>query len=100
MIWKIEKVQERFGAHLVRYADDCVVLCKDETERILKGVKSILNNLGLTLNEEKTTVVDARQDSFSFLGVYHCNEKGAEKRTTLSPHHSVKEGNEARPIRD
>jgi RNA-directed DNA polymerase len=22
-LWKIEKVQERFGAHLVRYADDC-----------------------------------------------------------------------------
>ena len=75
-IWKIEKVQERFGAHLVRYADDCVVLCKGETERILKGVKAILNNLGLTLNEEKTTVVDARQDSFSFLGFTIAMKKG------------------------
>jgi len=75
-IWKIEKVQERFGARLVRYADDCVVLCKGEAERILKGVKAILNNLGLTINEAKTTVVDARQNSFGFLGFTIAMKKG------------------------
>lgn len=69
-------MQERLGARLVRYADDCVVLCKGETERILKGVNTILNGLGLTLNEEKTTVVYARQDSFSFLGFTIAMRKG------------------------
>jgi RNA-directed DNA polymerase len=67
-IWKIEKVQERLGARLVRYADDCVVLCKGNTERILKGMKAVLDSLGLTLNGEKTHVLDARREHFNFLG--------------------------------
>ena len=45
-----------------------VVLCKGNTERILKGLKTVLSELGLTLNDEKTHVVDAWHESFSFLG--------------------------------
>jgi len=75
-LWKIKKVQEQLGARLVRYADDCVVLCNGNAERILKGVKTVLNGLGLTLNEEKTTIVDARQDSFNFLGFTIAVKKG------------------------
>jgi hypothetical protein len=61
-------VQERLGARLVRYADDSVVLCRGDAGRILKGIKRFLEDLGLTLDEEKTCVVDARQESFNFLG--------------------------------
>ncbi len=67
-LWAVKKVQERLGARLVRYADDSVILCKGNTDRILKGVKLVLEDLGLTLNEEKTRIVDARQESFDFLG--------------------------------
>ena len=67
-LWKLKKVQERLGAWLVRYADDCVVLCKGNTGRILRGMKKVLSDLGLTLNEEKTKIVDARKTSFTFLG--------------------------------
>ena len=67
-LWTVKKVQEKLGARLVRYADDCVILCRGNTDRILKGVKRVLDDLGLTLNEEKTRVVDARQESFKFLG--------------------------------
>jgi RNA-directed DNA polymerase len=67
-LWKVKKVQERLGARLVRYADDVVVLCEGNTDRILKGMKAVLNNLGLTLNEVKTKVVDARREHFTFLG--------------------------------
>ena len=67
-MWKLKKVEERLGVRLVRYADDVVVLCKGNSERILKGMKAVLGDLGLTLNEEKTRVVDARQESFNFLG--------------------------------
>ncbi len=67
-LWTVEKVQEKLGARLVRYADDCVILCKGNTDRILKEVKMVLGGLGLTLNEEKTRVVDARRGSFNFLG--------------------------------
>ena len=67
-LWMAKKVQEKLGARLVRYADDCVILCRGNTDRILKWVKRVLDDLGLTLNEEKTRIVDARQESFKFLG--------------------------------
>jgi len=67
-LWKVEKVQERLGARFVRYADDCVALCKGNAEQILKGIKVVLSDLGLTLNEEKTSVVDTRHESFNFMG--------------------------------
>ena len=67
-IWKMKKIEERLEARLIRYADDFVVLCKGNTERILKGIKMVLGGLQLSLNEEKTRVVDARNESFNFLG--------------------------------
>jgi len=67
-IWKVKKVQERLGARLVRYADDFVVLCGGNTERVLRGIEAVLNDLGLQLNEDKTRVVDATREGFDFLG--------------------------------
>jgi hypothetical protein len=75
-LWKVKKVQERLDARLVRYADDVVVLCKGNTERILKGMSMVLRDLGLTLNEEKTKVVDARLERFTFLGFSIGMKKG------------------------
>jgi RNA-directed DNA polymerase len=67
-LWVDKKVQERLGARLIRYADDTVILCRGNTGRILKGYKAVLGDLGLTINEAKTRVVDARKESFGFLG--------------------------------
>jgi RNA-directed DNA polymerase len=67
-LWKIKRVQEKLGARLVRYADDAVVVCKGNAERILEGMRIVLSDLGLTLNETKTRVVDVRHESFNFLG--------------------------------
>jgi len=67
-IWKEQKVQEKYGARLIRYADDFVVVCWGPTEKILKGIKIVLAGLRLRLNEEKTRVVDVRERSFNFLG--------------------------------
>jgi RNA-directed DNA polymerase len=67
-LWAVKKVQEKLGARLVRYADDSVILCRGNADRILKGVKLVLNDLGLSVNEEKTRIVDARQEMFQFLG--------------------------------
>ncbi len=66
--WKEEEIQERYGARLIRYADDFVVLCSGPTEKVLRGVRIVLAGLRLRLNEEKTQVVDARERSFNFLG--------------------------------
>jgi group II intron reverse transcriptase/maturase len=67
-VWKLKKVQEVYGARLIRYADDCVVLTQGNTERVLKGVKTVLSNLSLSLNPGKTRIVEATQDGFNFLG--------------------------------
>lgn len=75
-LWKSEKVEERLGARLVRYADDVVVLSKGNIDGILRGMKKVFDDLGLTLNEEKTNVVDARQESFNFLGFTIVMRKG------------------------
>jgi len=67
-LWKVRKVEERMEARLIRYADDLVVMCRGNAERILKGTGATLNKLGLSLNKEKTRVVDTWKERFDFLG--------------------------------
>jgi retron-type reverse transcriptase len=66
-MWKAKKIEEKMKARLVRYADDFVVLCKRNPERVMEGVKRAINHMGLSLNETKTKVVEA-QEGFNFLG--------------------------------
>jgi group II intron reverse transcriptase/maturase len=67
-IWERHAVERRYGARLVRYADDFVVLCRRGTERPLALIGQVLERLGLALNESKTRKVNAWQESFEFLG--------------------------------
>jgi RNA-directed DNA polymerase len=67
-IWQKHQLKSRLHAHLVRYADDFVVLCARDVEEPLKVVRHILERLGLSLNEAKTHTVDACKESFDFLG--------------------------------
>jgi RNA-directed DNA polymerase len=67
-LWQRQTLKGRLKAHLVRYADDFVVLCAKGVEEPLKVVRHVLDRLGLTLNEAKTKVVDATEASFEFLG--------------------------------
>ena len=84
-LWVVKKVQERLGARLVRYADDCVILCRGNADRILKGIKMVFDDLGLALNEDKTRVVDARQEMFHFLG-FSIGMKRGRKTGKMYPH--------------
>ena len=61
----------RWNARLVRYADDFVVLARyigEPIKRFLEG--TLEGRLGLTLNRDKTRIVDLRQEkaSLDFLG--------------------------------
>jgi len=58
------------GFALVRYADDFVILCqtREEAERALEQVQGWVASSGLTLHPTKTKLVDAREESFAFLG--------------------------------
>lgn len=61
---------DRAGLRFVRYADDSIVMCRDEREleRAVIVVGETLAALGLELAQEKTYVVDMRGGSFDFLG--------------------------------
>ena len=67
-IWDKHQLRRKLQAHIVRYADDFVVLCRGKVEAPLAAVRHVLDRLDLTLNESKTHIVDARQESFNFLG--------------------------------
>jgi group II intron reverse transcriptase/maturase len=68
-IWKARGYDKRSGynAHLIRYADDFVVISNRDLKSILKILKQMIETLGLELNEEKTKIVHAG-DGFDFLG--------------------------------
>ena len=56
------------GTKLVRYADDFVILCRGGGHFVFRRVRQFLSRLGLTLNEEKSRLVQASQ-GFDFLGM-------------------------------
>lgn len=58
------------GYAMVRYADDFVVLCQTraEAEAALAEIQAWVTEAGLTLHPTKTRIVDARTESFAFLG--------------------------------
>lgn len=69
LIWEKKGFNGRYhDAHLVRYADDFVILCKRRPEFYLGEAQKVLDHLELTLNTQKTKVVNAREETFDFLG--------------------------------
>lgn len=67
-IWERHQLSWKLKARIVRYADDFVVLCAGKVDAPLNAVRQVLGRLDLALNETKTRIVDARQESFNFLG--------------------------------
>lgn len=68
-IWERNKLQQRLGARIVRYADDIVILCRrGKSEQVMTVLRQILERLELTLNEAKTKIVNAHKGKFDFLG--------------------------------
>jgi group II intron reverse transcriptase/maturase len=54
---------------MVRYADDFVILSRPgEGKGLMERLKGWLDRRGLVLNEEKTRLVDIRQEGIKFLG--------------------------------
>ena len=58
----------RLRARLVNYADDFVILSRGGGQEILAWLRHALTKMGLSLNEAKTCVRDARAETFDFLG--------------------------------
>ena len=78
--WRLTRRGEAFRAHVVSYADDFVILSCGYATEALTWAKAAMTTLGLTLNEAKTSVKNARKESFDFLGY------------TFGPHRDWKDG--------
>jgi len=66
--WRQQGRREAFRAEVVNYADDFVILSRGHAQEALTWTRRVMTRLGLTVNEAKTTVRDARQERFDFLG--------------------------------
>jgi RNA-directed DNA polymerase len=78
--WRNTKRGEQFDAHIVNYADDFVILSRGKAIEALNWTRQVVTRMGVTLNEAKTSIKQARQESFSFLGY------------TFGPHRYKKDG--------
>lgn len=66
--WKRLGYEQRFGGHIVAYADDLVICCKGGAEEALASMRQIMQRLRLTVNEEKTHICHVPEEYFDFLG--------------------------------
>jgi RNA-directed DNA polymerase len=78
--WRLTRRGEAFRAHVIAYADDFVILSRGRAVEALAWTRAVMAKLGLMLNEAKTSVKDARRESFDFLGY------------TFGPHRYRKDG--------
>lgn len=87
--WERRGYGERsHDAHIVRYADDFVILCNRRPEFYLDQARAVLDRLGLTLNAKKTRVLNAREDTFDFLGhrfAVRASKRSGELKTFYYP---------------
>jgi RNA-directed DNA polymerase len=66
--WRLTERGRAFRAHVVAYADDFVILSRGCAAEALAWTKAVMTRLGLMINEAKTSLKDARQERFDFLG--------------------------------
>src|SRR6478752_8930513 len=62
--WRLTGSGDRFHAHVVSYADDFVILSRGRAAEALAWTKAVMTKLGLTINEAKTSLRNARQERF------------------------------------
>ncbi|MCP5002058.1 MAG: group II intron reverse transcriptase/maturase [Hyphomicrobiales bacterium] len=66
--WRLSGCGDVFRGHVIAYADDFVILSRGHAAEALAWTKAVMTRLGLRLNEAKTSLKDARQERFDFLG--------------------------------
>lgn len=56
------------GIRMIRYADDFILMSKHIHQESLLKVHNYLDRMGLTINTDKSKLINARKESFDFLG--------------------------------
>ena len=71
----LDHLMVREGLEMVRYADDFVVLCRGEAQaaQALAVIAEWTAAAGLVVHPDKTRLIDARTQSFDFLGYRFAN---------------------------
>jgi group II intron reverse transcriptase/maturase len=70
LAWKKFVYEESLNARIVNYADDFVICCKPfASGKANEAMRSIINRIGLQVNQNKTQVVNLiKKEHFDFLG--------------------------------
>ena len=67
--WKKLGLDRRLGSQIVTYADDLVILCRrGKAEEALYWMRTLMGNIKLTVNEDKTRICKVPGGEFDFLG--------------------------------
>jgi group II intron reverse transcriptase/maturase len=66
--WKTLGHEGRLNAHIVNYADDFVICCRDSADEAMQVMRSMMSKLRLTVNETKTRLCHVAEESVTFLG--------------------------------
>ena len=86
--WRITERGKAFRAQVVNYADDFVILTSRHAAEARDWTRKVMTRLGLTLNETKTKLKEARRESFDFLGYTFgllCYWRNGQKYMGASP---------------
>ena len=78
--WRLTEQGRKLKAHVIAYADDFVILSRGHAEEARAWAREVMTRLGLGLNEAKTSVRNAWEERFDFLGY------------SFGPHYSPRTG--------
>lgn len=69
LAWQKFGLTLRFNSAIVNYADDFVICCvPGQGAAAMTAMRKIMDRLGLTVNEQKTRLVNVGEEPFDFLG--------------------------------
>lgn len=67
--WEKFGLDNKLDSRVINYADDLVVCCsKGHGKDAMKATRLIMGRLGLTLNEQKTRLINVQDEPITFLG--------------------------------
>jgi RNA-directed DNA polymerase len=66
--WRQRGKGQQYRARLITYADDFVIVSRGQAAAALAWTRGVMGRIGLTLNDAKTSIRNARTEPFDFLG--------------------------------
>src|SRR6202047_5323629 len=63
--WRLQEQGKEWRAHVGASGDDFVILSRGHAEEAREWTQMVMNRIGLTLNEQKTSIRDARTEEFN-----------------------------------